>query len=84
MSTDIIKPTVSHTIEKEEEEGAVSDCVVRTVREGDTVKEREVMTSIPDLYRLFNACDKRWPKPPQGEGWDLEKLLVCVSECEFD
>jgi hypothetical protein len=42
--------------------------------------EREIWTTIPDLDRLFDACSKRWDQ----YGWDLDKLIKAVEECEFD
>lgn len=43
-------------------------------------KEVDQWCTIMDLDRLFDTCSRRWAK----HGWDLNKLIACVSECEFD
>lgn len=43
-------------------------------------KPDEDLGSIPEFYRLFDACVERWPV----HGWDLNKLIQCVRECDFD
>lgn len=42
-------------------------------------KGEEEWTTVKDLDKLFDACTVRWPA-----GWDLNKLLTCIRECEFD
>ncbi len=42
-------------------------------------KPDEEWTTMDDLNRLFDSCVARW-----GSNWDLEKLIVCIRECEFD
>jgi len=39
----------------------------------------EEWCSVQDLDRLFEVCTTRWPV-----GWDLEKLMTAVRECDFD
>lgn len=41
--------------------------------------DKEEWCSVEDLDELFEACSRRWPV-----GWDLNKLLTCVEECQFD
>lgn len=53
--------------------------IVKITTDDKGKEEREEWTTIADLDRLFDACTARWPR-----GWDLEKLLTCVRECEFD
>ena len=39
----------------------------------------DVWCSIQDLDTLFNTCVDRWNK-----NWDLSKVCLAISECEFD
>lgn len=42
--------------------------------------QREEMGSVNDFIRLFKACQRRW----SDNGWDIEKLIAAVNQCEFD
>ncbi len=46
----------------------------------DDGKDPEPWGNVDDFDRLFNACSKRWP----ALGWDIDKLIACVNECEFE
>jgi hypothetical protein len=39
----------------------------------------EEWCTVQDLDRLFETCTTRWPV-----GWDLEKVMTAVRECDFD
>lgn len=41
---------------------------------------REECGTVDEFVRLFEACSKRWEK----YGWDLDKVIQCIAECEFD
>lgn len=43
-------------------------------------KEDDDWCSVDDLDRLFEACSKRWSR----YGWDLNKLIAAINECDFD
>lgn len=66
-------------VKKEDENGQLQDTLVRNQALDNGTIDTEDWCTISDLDRLFNACSRRWPK-----GWDLDKLLTCVSECDFD
>lgn len=71
-----------YALEKvEDKAGQMLDTLVKFTLEDApaAVEQREELTSVQDLDRLFDACSARWPV-----GWDLEKLLTCIKECEFD
>jgi len=61
--------------------GRQVDTLVKCVGNPDSVlgAEEEEWCTVNDLDRLFEACARRWPI-----GWDLEKLITAVRECEFD
>ncbi|MGZ3742742.1 MAG: hypothetical protein ACXVB1_00130 [Pseudobdellovibrionaceae bacterium] len=60
---------------REDDNGQMVDTLIR--QENGT---EEIWTTIPDLNRLFDVCSRRWER----HGWDLEKLITCINECEFD
>ena len=60
--------------------GALEDALVKLTTDGLGNTEAEQWCTVNELDRLFEACSRRWAE----NGWDLEKLLQCVSECEFD
>lgn len=59
-----------------DDNGQTTDHLVKKV-EG---QPDESWGSISEFDRLFNACSTRWSK----HGWDLNKLITAVNECEFD
>lgn len=73
--------SVKFTLEKVENErtGALEDALVKhETLEGKT--ESEQWCTVNELDRLFEACSRRW----EANGWDLEKLMTCVNECDFE
>lgn len=42
-------------------------------------KKLDIWCDVMELDCLFDTCTRRWPR-----GWDLEKLVTCINECEFD
>lgn len=72
-----IRMSVEFKLEKKpNRNGTLVDTLVKY----ETDKEPEDWTTIEELDRLFEACVRRWNE----NGWDLEKLITCVNECEFD
>lgn len=73
---------VKFTLEKRENEstGALEDALIKTSTDDKGVSTEEQWLTVPELDRLFDVCSRRW----QENGWDLEKLITCVNECEFD
>lgn len=74
---------VKFTLEKKENErtGAEEDAIIKNnIDDKGAVIDQEQWCTIPELDRLFDACSRRW----KDNGWDLEKLMTCVNECEFD
>lgn len=59
-----------------DESGISVPCVIKCVDD----KPEEILTSVPDLLRLFETCSRKWSK----NGWDLEKLCTAINECEFE
>lgn len=67
---------ISFKLEKKQDKaGQLVDTIVKYIDN----KEDEEWCTIPDLDRLFDSCVSRW-----GSNWDLNKLVTCVNECEFD
>lgn len=73
---------VKFTLEKRENEstGSLEDALIKTTTDDKGVSTEEQWMTVPELDRLFDACSRKWSQ----NGWDLEKLIVCVNECEFD
>lgn len=73
---------VAFTLEKRANEstGAIEDALIKTTTQPDGKTEEEQWLTVPELDRLFDTCSRRW----SANGWDLEKLLTCINECEFD
>lgn len=72
---------VQFVLKKVENErtGALEDALIKeTTVNGQT--ESEQWCTVNELDRLFEACQRRW----SVNGWDLEKLMVCVNECDFE
>lgn len=68
---------VTFVIEKKSDDnGQISDHIIKKV-DG---QPDESWGSIPEFDRLFDACSTKWKK----HGWDLNKLITCVNECEFE
>jgi hypothetical protein len=73
---------VKFTLEKRvnENTGATEDALIKTTTDDKGVSTEEQWLTVPELDRLFDTCSRRWSE----NGWDLEKLLVCINECAFD
>lgn len=70
------------TLEKRQNEdtGAIEDALIKTTTDAEGKTNEEQWLTVPELDRLFDVCSRRW----EANGWDLEKLITCVNECEFD
>jgi hypothetical protein len=60
--------------------GQMEDTLVKQTTSDNGSTEEEQWCTVPELDRLFDACSRRW----QANGWDLEKLITCVNECDFE
>jgi hypothetical protein len=68
---------VTFALEKKaDKNGQVQDTLVRK----EDGKPDEDWGTVNDFDRLFAACSQRWAE----YGWDLEKLITAVRECQFD
>lgn len=74
MSTTFVVKQVQN-----ERTGALENAVVKETTVNG-VTESEQWCTIDELDRLFEACSRRW----SVNGWDLEKLMTCVNECDFE
>jgi len=75
---------VQFTLKKvpNERTGNPEDALIKETTDDATgkVTESEQWCTVNELDRLFETCARRWP----DNGWDLEKLMVAVNECDFD
>jgi hypothetical protein len=60
--------------------GQEEDAIVKQVTDASGSVTEDQWCTISELDRLFETCSRRWDE----HGWDLEKLITCVTECEFD
>jgi hypothetical protein len=59
--------------------GAEIDALFKQTTDEKGVMTEEEWTNVSDLDLLFDTCTRKWPR-----GWDLEKLLTCIRECDFE
>lgn len=74
---------VKFKLEKVENDrtGALEDALIKeTTDASGVVLDSEQWCTVNELDRLFEACSRRWAT----NGWDLEKLMVAVNECDFE
>jgi len=63
-----------------ERTGALEDALIKITTDSTGKSESEQWCTVNELDRLFEACSRKWAT----NGWDLEKLMVCVNECDFE
>lgn len=73
---------VSFALEKRADEntGVEVDTLVKYTENENGIKDSgEPWGNVMEFDRLFDVCSRRWPR-----GWDLNKVMTAIQECDFD